>query len=833
MNKELHEQLEELILEKKSDFEASKLFKQKIKNYFDTLEDNFAKTQGKLFLYSHTKNIENFIIEFYKYILRSAFEDFRPPVNNIPIAIVALGSFAREQLCLYSDVDIMVVYKEVAGYNVLPIVERILHLSWDSGLKIGHRVHKIDDLQDAANSDITIKTAMIESRFLYGSKFLWTEVENKLKLIRKENQKNFIKEKIKENKERINKYPISNEPNIKDGFGGLREDNTLWWILRTLYGVNYIKDLSGTKIDEEWYKDFRSALEFLFKLRAAIHFSSKKKNDVLRFDIQSEVAKKLKIHDSKRIQAEVFLFKKTLSSLRLIHTFCTYYINKFSQNIDFSHLQKVASGLYIKDNTLYFNDTQKPNFKEFIEFVLNFDDNLKFSDSMIGFLKFCNISKIDKTTKKKLFKLFYKPNLYEFLLLLYHAKVLKVVFPQLIKVIDLAQFDGYHKLPVDLHLIKTVKFLENIDDPFVKEVEATLTQDERALLKLSAFFHDSGKGRVQEHSIVGATIFERFLKKLSSNTKMLEIGKKLILYHTLLSNVALREDIHSDKVVLDMLFKLKNKTTLKLLYILTYADMKAVGDKIYSSFNADLLKELFINANKLIDKNELLDEAAKRARREKILLNSKEFAIFPAGFRKKFLKTESNLFFIRFKSAQLLQIANLLNKADTYSYNIENEKRFILHLVSKKEINLAWFLSNFLYLDLVSMDIFRINSLGKYFRIEFNDKIKLDNNYLQMLIEQSFDMSKKIYYTVPQIHKDEITIDFKHSLTYAKMNLVTKNQKGIMMHLIKVFDEFKIDIASAKINTVKNEARDIFLIQKSKYFYDNYQKIIQKVIFTK
>ena len=829
MDKKFFEKLEELIANQEDEFKVAKLFREEVKNYFNSLEEEFIKSSGKLFLYTHTKNIEKFIIEFYKYVLRVSFREFRPPVNYIPIVIVALGSFAREQLCYYSDIDIMIVYKEIDGINIKPIIEKILRIAWDSGLKLGHRVHELSDLKKAANEDITIKTALIESRFLYGSKILWYEVENELNLIKKEKQNEFIKAKIAENNQRLKKYPISNEPNIKEGFGALREDNTLWWILKVLFNVNYIKDLAGVSIDEEWYREFRSALEFIFKLRGAIHFSSKRKNDILRFDIQSEVAKKLNLTDTKRIKAEVILLKKTLSSLRIIHSFCAYYIDKFSYKKDFSKFSKVGSGLYLQKNTLYFNEEEKPKFKEFLEFVLNYEDELKFNDSIIGYLKFAKLEKLDKTTKKKLFKLFYKPNTSEFLLLLYNAKALKVLFPQVAKIIDLAQFDGYHKHPVDLHLIECVRFIENIQDKYVLKVYESLNEEQKALLKLTAFFHDSGKGRKRDHSLIGSHIFERYLQKLKINKNLVEVGRKLVLYHTLMSNTAFRQDLNSDKVILEFLSKIKDELTLKMLYILTYADIEAVGG-VYNSFNADLLRELFEKAIKLIKNEELLDEVSKRKRKEQLLLNNDEFLSLPVTFRKKFLKTESNLFFIRFKSSELADIAKLLFETDEFNFKIENEKRFVLHLITKKEFNLAWFLSNFLYLDLVSMDIFRINTLGKYFRIEFNEKVEIEKDYLEMLITKSFDMDRKIYYTKPKITKKNLELDFEHSLTYAKLALIVPNQKGIIMHIVKVFDDFKIDIASAKISTIKQVARDIFLIEKSKYFYEVSKDLIEKIV---
>ncbi len=128
------------------------------------------------------------------------------------------------------------------------------------------------------------------------------------------------------------------------------------------------------------------------------------------------------------------------------------------------------------------------------------------------------------------------------------------------------------------------------------------------------------------------------------------------------------------------------------------------------------------------------------------------------------------------------------------------------------------------------MDIFKISTLGKYFRIEFSQKADEDKNFIQTLIKQSFDMNKKIDYKPPKICKKDISVDINHSLTYSKMVLKAKNQKGIIMHIVRIFDEFGIDISTAKISTIKNIARDLFLIQKSRFFSQNYNKIIDAII---
>jgi len=827
MEKTFNEKLEELITKKASDFEVSKLFKEEIGLYLGSLDKKYDKDKGHSFLVSHTKNIEKFIVDIYKYVLRESFLDYMPPVNSIPVAFVALGSFGREQLCIYSDLDIMIAYKDVKGFDIKPLMERVLYLAWDAGLKIGHRVHELEEIEDAAKSDDTIKTAMLEGRFFFGSKFLWMEIENKIARIRKTERDMFIKAKLLENTARLKKYPLSNEPSIKDGYGALREDNTLLWILKSQYNIRYIKDLSHSLIDEEEYKEFRMALEFLFRLRIAMHLVAKRKKDILTFDIQRDVAKKLGFSDTKRKTAESTLLKKTLHSLIVIHSFSAYYISLFTDTPVCEKMDKISKSLYLHDDRLYYDGKEKADLKEFLDAFLLLDDDVEFHESMLGYFRRVEIpDKLNFRIKRVMLKLFSKKKIFPLLLCLYESGVLAEIFVLFKRVTNLAQFDGYHRYPVDKHSVLTVKYLENIKDEDVFDVYDALEKNEKELLKLVGLFHDIGKGRTSDHREIGSRIFKSYARQLGLKEPDAERGARLILHHTLMSNTALREDILSEKVILNFVSLVDDKKTLDMLYVLTYADISAVGSGAYTAFNADLIKELYRNSLLMIDKKELVGEAVKRKTKEKRLKQNRIFQELSDVSKKKILQIESNLFFIKFSPQEIVDIAKMALCDDEYIFKTQSPGRFIVHLVSKKKFNLGWFLSKFVHIDLVSMDIFRLFDKAKYFRMEFNTTIDDSSEHIKYLIEEAFDMQKKIIYKKPAIKKEEIEINCGHSLTYGKMTLKCKNQKGLMASVIEVFDTLKIDIAIAKISTVKNITRDLFLIEKSEHFCKKSKKIV-------
>jgi len=839
---QLRYKIEDLIEKNADDFEISKEIKNSIKKYLDSIGDIFKENQGKDFLVKHTKKIDGFISIAYKYVLRKYFGDYLPFQNQIPIAITALGSYGREQLCIYSDIDIMVVYDDIKGYNLDEIISSLLHIFWDAGLKLGHRTHSVQDIFEASKKDITIKTAMIEARFLCGSKITWMKSCRELEKVRKYNQKEFIVALREYNRQRYKKFQLNMEPNIKDGVGGLRDANSLFWIANVLHGVKNTKELIPKYISDSEHKEFRMALEFLYRVRSALHLSSKRKNDTLNLENIPEVTKLLGFKDTRFKSAQNQLVYHTLHSLWTIKTTSKLLIKKLTKTILFEkeNIKKLKNSyfknhIYIcQKNVLTKLDKKGDTYVDMLKQSLNFmDEELDFDISYIYYLK---KTKLNHKTSKEAYKLkrelFDKPYLYSTFYALYQANLLHEVFTPFKKVLNLPQFDGYHKYPVDIHSIYTLYHLEHIDDKLIKKLFNELSLEEKALLRLVLFFHDIGKGRRKDHRLVGANILKHQAKKLDFKNDLIEMGVTLVKYHTDMSNTASKDDIYSEKVILSFVSKLKDKKILKMLYIVTYCDMKSVNDKIYSPFFASLLKELYFISLDAFEKEELIDETSRRLRKENILKKNEEFKKLPKNTQKNILSINSNIFFIKYNPSQILQISKWINtlKEKEYDYEINISSNLSITIIRKNELNLGYLLGKLSSLNVASMDIFKLFNGVKYFKIDFLENIDKDELlYVQEIVENSFDMSKSISYKTPIIYEKELLFDCDHSKTYAKMVLNTKDQKAIIAHIISIFDHFGVDISTAKIQTIKKKTHNLFLIEKNGKFCDNLKKIKEKI----
>lgn len=831
----INEHIEDLIESNASDFEISKLFKTFINDYKSSLTDVFERKQGKDFLVTHTRTLDTIIILMYKTVLRRMFGNYLPMRSNIPIALIALGSYGREQLCVHSDIDLMIVYENVAGYNSSAIIEKFLYLAWDSGLKLGHRVHESGDLLKASREDITIKTAIMESRLIIGSPFTWNSVQNRLTQIRHDDPKTYVLAKIEEANIRRTKYPFSMQPNIKEGVGGLRDSQLLYWIAKTVHGVGTLRELIGVLFNEEQYREYRVALELLFRVRSALHLLTGKQQDQLVLDYMPRIARMLGFTDERR------LISKLLEAQWRINNFTQIYVKKMARVYlhDASQMEqlrdaRVSKGFYALNGTLYASyNLPAPSIDTLLEILCNLEDKeWQFDSSILFHFTYALIKHpLKPKTHTLIRKLFERNHLYVILKLFYDSGILHRLIGAFKKVLHLPQFDGYHHYPVDLHSIKCMEALESITDPYVESLYKPLSPSDKLLLKFVILLHDTGKGRKQDHSEVGTKLIIPFVKSLKLSASQYERATLLVRHHVTMSNVAYRENIYNEKTLYQFMATIKTPENLKLLYILTYADINGVGPGTYTSFGANLLHELYEASLEIASQNDRITDAVKRQQKERKLTVDLDFSLLNRSEQKKVLSIESNFFFFKHTPNEIINISKEAFECRTFSYRFNIEEGLVIHIFRKIPLNLGYLLGKLSYLDVASMDIFTLFDGIKYFKIEFLQRPQEGTmEQIRLIIEDAFDMSKKLDLPKPIIKPKEITLDCDHSIHYAQLNLSTTNQRGLLAYFVQLFDEANINIATAKIHTNKNMARDHFLIEKQNRMCDNAREIIAKLV---
>jgi len=823
-------QIEDVIEKNGSDFEIAKLFKAFIAEYKSSLNELFESSQGKDFLVRHTKKLDSIISLMYQTILRRVFGNYLPMRNSIPISIVALGSFGREQLCVHSDIDILIVYEKIDGFNCELIIEKLFYLALDSGLKLGHRVHEVKDLFRASNEDITIKTSLMEARFITGSNFTWQATSKELEKIRHYHQKEFILAKITEAQNRRKKHPRTMEPNIKESVGGLRDAQLLFWIANSIYGVRSLKDLSSIVFTEDEYKEYRIALELLYRVRSALHLIVGKQEDKLRLSYMPEVTKLLGFKNNQKMASKV------LEAQWRINNFTQIFVKKMVRPyiVDMNYVRRfrhnrIQKGIFELDNRLFasYNLPQLP-INKLLELLISLEDKRYYIDA--GFLKQFTYTKITHPLKAKTYtllkELLKRKNTYDFLKLFYNAGILQELFTNFRKVMHLPQFDGYHMYPVDIHSLKALKALEHIEEENLQILYNDLTNDEKLLLKVVTIFHDTGKGRKQDHSEVGAKIILPFVKKFNFNDELCQRAVNLVKNHILMSSTAFKENIHNEKTLYKFMSKVKDTKNLKMLYLLTYADINGVGGNTYNSFNAKLLNELYKSALEIAQNSGRITDATKRLTIEKRVQNYEDFKTLPNMLQKKLLLVESNLFFFKHTPQDIINIAKKARETKQYQFSISNEKSLYIEIYRKIPLNIGFLLGTLSHLDVGSMEIFTLFDDVKYFKIEF--KKTVDGNELEEIydiVDRAFDMEQEVYMRNVEIKREEIEVDCEHSLSYAEISVNTKNQIGLLAYMMECFEKLSINIVTAKIHSTKHKVKDSFLMEKQNNICDNTIKI--------
>ncbi len=838
MINEMNLEVEDLIEKEASDFEISKVFKSYIKNYINTIDTTVDTTGGKDLFVKHTKITDKFLISLYKYVLRKHFGSYQPMSTSIPITLIALGSYGREQLCIYSDIDLMILYEEVRGYNLKDIMEEFVTLAWDCGLKLGSRVHELKEVEESVKEDITIKTSIIESRLIYGSKHLWFGYENVLTTIRKTNQLEFVHEKLQEHKNRLLKYPLRMEPNIKDGYGGMREANMVFWMGYIIYGAKRLRDLTGVEFDEKEYRTYRKSLEYIFQVRNHLHNIAKKKLDVVNFDVLPELSVRLGFKDTARRTKERQAMANILEALHNVHFFTTAMVKKFTRVVlydakNYSAIKAIRykKNIFVHENKLYTSFNAKPKkLTELLQELVQLPSTVqKFDRSYIyNTNKTILPTKQSKAQKNLIKQLLYKESLYPIIKLLYNARIFQSIFPVTKLIIDQPQFDGYHELPVDVHSIRALKFLENINDDFVQKIYDDLDNESRSLVRIATFFHDLGKGRKEDHHKAGELLFKGMAKGIGLDVKHTQIISKLIRYHNMMSKVATNEDIYSEKVILTFTALMKDRQFLRMLYVLTYADISAVGKNIYNSSTATLLKELYTQSLPAFENTPLLSENARRVAKMSTIKNLKKYKELSSIMKKKISYIASNQIFLQLKATDILELSMKAHNINDFTYKIINDDVLKIRIIRAVPLNLGYLLGKLEFLNVASMNIFKLFDEKKCFEVTFTEKLdESDLLFVEEIIQNSFDMSKTVRLKTIDVKEEEVEIDCNHTSYLASMKIKTKDQKGLLANIARVFDDFGVEIESAKLYTSRGKARDLFLIEKNGNFVVNADKITE------
>jgi [protein-PII] uridylyltransferase len=545
------------------------------------------------------------------------------------MAVVSTGGYGRGLMAPESDIDLLFIlpYKQTAWGE--QVAEVILYCLWDMGLKVGHATRSVDESIRQARGDMTIRTAILETRFLTGDQALYDELVTRFDAeVVQGTAAEFVTAKLAEREERHRRGGQSRylvEPNVKDGKGGLRDLHTVFWIAKYVYRVRDSKELVARGVfDPQEYRTFKRCEDFLWSVRCNIHFLTKRPEERLSFDLQREIAVRLGytshpgMQDVERFMKHYFLIAKEVGDLTAI--LCAKLEDQQAKPAPaltrmMAKLRPEMHRRRLPDSDAFIVDNNRINlaapdvFKEDPINLIRFfrlaqKHNLAFHpDAMrtaTRSLRLITPEIRENTEANALFmEILTSDNAEIVLRRMNETGVLGHFIRAFGRIVSMMQFNMYHHYTVDEHLLRCVGILQEIErggnDEFVvaSDLMRKIRPEHRAVIYITVLLHDIAKGRPEDHSIAGAKVARRLCPRLGFNAADTELVAWLIEEHLTMSTVAQSRDLSDSKTIENFSAVVQSVEQMKLLTILTTADIRGVGPGVWNGWKAQLIRTLY------------------------------------------------------------------------------------------------------------------------------------------------------------------------------------------------------------------------------------------------
>ena len=551
------------------------------------------------------------------------------PTDAQRLLLMAVGGYGRGEMALHSDVDIAFVTPwKPTGWSEQAI-ESILYLLWDLGLKVGHSSRSVDEVIRTASEDHTVRTALLEGRYLWGDEALFDVVQARFwKEVVGTDARAFVTEKLEERNARHKRMGDSRyvvEPNVKEGKGGLRDLHTLFWIGKFAYRLRDVRELVEVGLlSPEELRHFQRAERFLWAVRCHLHLVAGRAEERLTFDYQREIAARMNYADRpgrspvERFMRHYFLHAKTVGDLTGV--FLAHLDEKFARSgrrFGLPALRRRPSKLegFVLDRgrlALPSEDFFQQDPVRLLQIFALADRHAleihplamraaardaKLIDAAVRAAPRANALFLDVLTSHR------DPE--TVLRWMNEAGVFGRFVPDFGRVVAQMQFDMYHHYTVDEHSIRAIGLMAKIERGELKEDHPLSTAliksiASRRALYVSVLLHDIAKGRGGDHSELGAEVARTLCPRLGLDEAETDTVAWLVRRHLLMSATAFKRDLADPQTIADFVEKVASMERLRLLFLLTVVDIRAVGPGVWNGWKRQLLRELFDSAEELL-----------------------------------------------------------------------------------------------------------------------------------------------------------------------------------------------------------------------------------------
>jgi [protein-PII] uridylyltransferase len=543
------------------------------------------------------------------------------------LSIIAVGGYGRGMLAPGSDIDLLFLLPETPDAGNKKIIETILYILWDLRQKVGHSTRSLEECLRQAREDMTIRTSILEARFLSGNEALFERLRGRFdKEIVAKTATEFVTAKLTERDARIKRAGESRylvEPNVKEGKGGLRDLNTLFWIAKYVYRVrDPIELVVAGLFSPAEFALFRRCEDFLWSVRCHLHFLTGRSEERLSFDFQRPIARRLGYADRagqsdvERFMKHYFLVAKQVGDLTAIVCAAleekqakpTQALDRFLSRlrrrprvvadaadfrIDHDRVTVAREDVFARDPVnlirLYWVADRSsldihPDASRLVTRSLKRIDARLRNDAEANrlFLEILTSRRSPEVALRRMNE----------------AGVLGRFIPEFGRVVGMIQFSMYHHYTVDEHLLRAVGILSQMeagrlreDHPLVNEILPGVAH--RKALYVATFLHDIAKGRREDHSTAGAEVARRLCPRLGLSASDTDRVVWLIEQHLTMSNMAQGRDLSDPRTAEALASTVQTLERLRMLLILTVCDIRAVGPGVWNGWKGQLLRALF------------------------------------------------------------------------------------------------------------------------------------------------------------------------------------------------------------------------------------------------
>ncbi|MFT8719886.1 [protein-PII] uridylyltransferase [Acetobacter sp.] len=577
------------------------------------------------------------------------------------MSIAATGGYGKRLLAPFSDIDLLFLTAEKPSDTALSLVEYVLYFLWDLGLKVGHATRSISDCIAQAEADTTVRTALLDARLLTGSFSLFAMFEARFIVACVEaGSARFISDKRAERAERHRRFgesPYLVEPNIKEGRGGLRDMQTLYWMCRYVFGTRHVSDLLAPEftrlgfITEQEAARARRSWDFLWSVRFHLHYVAGRGEDRLTFDMQPVLGGRMgytrhgRQNGVERFMRHYFLTVREV--MRLTHVLEPTIVRVALGPS--AHVAKTDDQIREAGFTLIDGQILPAKGVSFAEEPIKMFELLEWSrnrhlpihplarQQLIRwerraatlrsdpraadiFLKILCDEGSPRTNRRGLparaeakpttlpheIEMNHRLDYVHWLRILNETGLWGALIPDWSRIVGQMQFDTYHIFTVDEHTIEALRILRCVENGKMADeipVAYELARDiqSRRALYMAVMMHDIAKGRGGDHSELGSDLALELCPRLGLSSEETETVSWLVLQHLILSHTAFQRDIDDPKTILDVADVVQSPERLRLLLLLTIVDMRAVSPRVWNAWKATLLRELYTRVAEVLE----------------------------------------------------------------------------------------------------------------------------------------------------------------------------------------------------------------------------------------